>query len=146
MPDVQPNSILNEILIQAYRSLLQYTVESWPWTDADGTAERQAIEEMAREQQAAIAAIAELLDRRQITVDFGTYPDWSELHFVSLDFFLGRLIDDETQLIAALERAQPGLRGDDEGAAAAADLLAGERRHLERLRGMVAGRKVAVSA
>jgi hypothetical protein len=145
MPDVLPNRTLNEILILVYRSLLQYTVESWPWTDADGSDERQAIDEMAREQQAGIAEIAEMLDRRQVTVDFGTYPDWSELHFVSLDFFLGRLIDDESKLIAAIERAQPELQGDAEGAAAAASLLAAEWRHLERLRSMAAARKVSVS-
>ncbi|HTI50478.1 MAG TPA: hypothetical protein VL475_05985 [Planctomycetaceae bacterium] len=145
MPDAQPNRTLNEILIQAYRSLLQYTIESWPWTDADGSAEQQAIDEMASEQKAAVAEIAELLDRRQITVDFGTYPDWSELHFVSLDYFLKKLIDDESQLIAAIEREQPGLRGDAEASAVIANLLAGERRRLERLRGMAAARKVSVS-
>lgn len=146
MPDPQHNAALNDLLIQVYRSLLQYTVECWPWSDPDAEAEQEVITQMAARQRAVVARIAELLDGRQQTVDFGTYPDWSELHFVSLDYLLGKLIDDEQQLIAAIERAQPGLKPDPQGSALAFDLLHGEQQNLGRLKELSAQRKsVAVA-
>lgn len=145
MPDAQINAALNDILILSYRSLLQYTIECWPWTDPDDSTEQQAIAEMAREQQAVLARIAELLDRRQQPIDFGTYPDWSEMHFVSLDYLLIKLIADEENLIAAIEHAQPTLKADPTASALAFDLLHIERQHLARLRELAVARKAAVS-
>ncbi|MSR58733.1 MAG: hypothetical protein EXS05_13950 [Planctomycetaceae bacterium] len=146
MPDPHHNAALNDLLIQVYRSLLQYTVECWPWSDPDAEAEQEVISQMAAEQREVVANIAALLDHRQQTVDFGTYPDWSELHFVSLDYLLGKLIDDEEQLNAAIERAQPGLKPDPQGSALAFDLLYGEQKHLARLRELSTKRKLVAVA
>ncbi len=145
MPDAQTNAALNDLLILSYRSLLQYTIECWPWTDPDDSAEQQAIAEMAREQQAVVARIADLLDRRQQSIDFGTYPDWSEMHFVSLDYLLIKLIADEENLIAAIEQAQPTLKADPTASALAFDLVHVERQHLTRLRELAASRKAPMA-
>jgi hypothetical protein len=142
MPDSATDIALNDLLIQAYRSLLQYTVECWPWTDPDDDAIRKAIAVMARDQQNAVSLIADLLDRRGHTVDLGTYPDLSELHFVSLDYLFSKLIADEEQLIAAIERAEPSLKSDPAASDLAFDLVRIERQHLSRLREMASSRKV----
>ena len=137
---------LNELLITAYRSLLQYTMECWPWSDVDDASVRQAVAEMAAEQRGVVAQMAEWLDRRQQPVDFGTFPDWSALHFVSLDFLLAKLIADESSLIAAIERAEPLLKSDPTASAIAVELLHLERKHHSRLRELAASRNAATAS
>src|SRR5262245_44022345 len=95
MPDPQHNERLNALLIRVHRSLLQYAVECWPWTDVDAAAEQATIEGLAREQESYVARMTELLVEREWSVDFGSFPDWSELHYVALDYLLGKLIVDE---------------------------------------------------
>lgn len=145
MSDAQTNAALNDLLILANRSLLQYAMECWPWSDSDNSKEQQAITDMAGEQQAVVARIAELLDHRQQSIDFGTFPDWSELHFVSLDYLLTKLIADEEKLVAAVDQAQPGLKVDPTASALGFDLLHLERQHLSRLRELAASRKAPVA-
>lgn len=140
MPDPSSNSALNDLLILVYRSLLQYTMECWPWSDSGELGEQQAIDSLAAEQQALVARIAELLDQRGVVIDMGTYPDWSELHYVSLDSLLARLIDDEQAMLAAIERLHPALAGDSEGSALAGEIMAAERRHLSKLRDLAGAR------
>ncbi|MFN0051885.1 MAG: hypothetical protein ACKV0T_06820 [Planctomycetales bacterium] len=146
MSDAQKNAILNDLLIQVHRSLLQYTEECWPWTDLDQAAEHRAIQELAHQQRELVGRLARLLDQRQQTVDFGTYPDWSGLHYVSLDFLLARLIDDERQLIAAIERGRSAFENDPPAATLAVELLASQRNTLKRLEELAAARKATVAA
>lgn len=141
MPDETINSALNDLLILSYRSLLQYAMECGAWSDEDSSGEQQAVAAMAVEQQAIVGQIAELLDRRQFSIDFGTFPDWSEMHFVSLDYLLTKLITDEEALVAAIERTQPTLKADSVASALAFELLHVERQHLTRLRELAATRK-----
>jgi len=141
MPDAQQNELLNDLLVDAYGSLLQYAIECWPWTDPEDEAEQQTIAEMAAAQKAVVARISALLESRGYAIELGQYPDWSSLHFVSLDYLLGKLIADEEQLIAAIEQAQPTLKSDPEASAQAFDLLHMEKKHLARLREMAATRK-----
>jgi hypothetical protein len=143
---MSPNAALNDLLIQVYRSLLQYAVECWPWADADEAPARNVVEELAHEQQAQASTIADLLDHRGWPVDFGTYPDWSELHYVSLDYLLMKIVADEEQLLSAIERARPSFDGDNEARTLATQLLEAERRRLARLREIWAARKAVVPA
>lgn len=140
MPDQSSNSALNDLLILVYRSLLQYTMECWPWSDDGETGEQQAIDALAGEQKALVERLAELLDHRGVMVDLGTYPDWSELHYVSLDSLLARLIQDEEAMLAAIERLRPALQTDAEGSALADEIVAAERRHLSKLREIAGAR------
>lgn len=133
MPDQSSNSALNDLLILVYRSLLQYTMECWPWSDVGEAGEQQAIDALADEQKALVEKLAELLDERGVVVDPGTYPDWSELHYVSLDSLLARLIQDEEAMLAAIERLRPALQIDAEGTALADEIVAAERRHLSKI-------------
>src|SRR5690606_15143659 len=114
MTDSQTNATLNDLLILIYRSLLQYAVECWPWSDPADEAEHDVIERLASEQKSGVARLATFLDQRQHPIDFGTYPDWSALHYVSLDSMLGQLIGDEAAIIAGAERALPTLKADPE--------------------------------
>lgn len=145
-PHAQSNALLNDLLVQAYRSLLQYTIECWPWTDPDAVGEQEGVRQMAEAQQAAVQEIANLLDHRHVPIDFGTYPDWSGLHFVSLDFLLSKLIADETNLVGRIEQAQAALSSDAEAQAVVRNLLQTELSTLGKLRELSAARKAAVPA
>lgn len=145
-PHPQSNALLNDLLVQAYRSLLQYTIECWPWTDPDAVGEQETVRQMAEAQQAAVQELASLLDHRHVPIDFGTYPDWSGLHFVSLDYLLSKLIADETNLIARIEQALAALSTDLEAKAALRGLLQTELSNLGKLRELSAARKAAVPA
>lgn len=128
------SDLLNDLLVRIYRGLLQYSVECWPWTDAEESAEKRAVERMAAAQQQHIRHVVDLLTERGVVVDFGNYPDNSELHYVSLDYLLRRLVADEQQIVGALESAQGQFIHDPAGAGLVSELLASEKRHLSELR------------
>jgi hypothetical protein len=146
MLDASTSDILNNILAAVYRSLLQYTIESWPWTDPEDLVEQTAIREMASRQQTLVKRLAELIDARGQVVDFGSYPDWSELHYVSLDYLLGKIIADKQRAIATIVSALERLRVDPEAASLAEETLRVEREQLARIEAMAAARRRAVSA
>ncbi len=151
MTDQTNNALLNRLVPRLYRSLLQYTVECWPWSPSaespDGKSpEQEAIEQMAARQREFVARLVELLSRRGAVVDFDNYPDYSELHYVALDFLLGRLIADEQRLVAELEAARGATHGDPPAATLIVELLAAEKDNLGRLRDLAAKAAAAVPA
>src|SRR5262245_1772053 len=138
MSENKSNALLNDLLVRLFRSLLQYTIDCWPWTDETQSDEKRAIEELTAKQHEQVSRIAELLDRRGQTIDYGTYPDWTELNFVSLDYLLGKLVDDQTKLVAEVKRIRTALAGDPEAAEIAAQVLLSEERHLAKLKELAA--------
>jgi hypothetical protein len=149
MAEQTANEILSHVLRRVHRSLLQYSVECWPWTtlsEAAGSAapEQQAVDQIAARQRTFIGRLVELLTSRGEVVDFGNYPDNSELHYVSLDFLLGKLIADEQHLVGDLEAAQGGLHHDPEAATLVSELLAAEQANIARLRELAAKSPIAV--
>ena len=151
MADSNSSDVLNRVLARLYRSLLQYAVECWPWTSAADTAatdstEQQAIEQMTARQQQFVARLADLVTRRGDVVDFGSFPDNSELHYVSLDYLLGKLIADEQELIVELQAALSVLGHDAEGTALVSELLAVETQNVARLRELSRSASAAIVA
>lgn len=146
MPDAASNSLLNDLLVRLYRSLLQYTIECWPWTDAGQSAEQHAIEELAAKQREQVSRLVDVLDHRGQPIDYGNYPDWSFLHYVSLDYLLGKLIEDQTGLLAEVKRIRAALTADAEAVELASEVVVSEERHLARLKELAVERKQAVPA
>jgi hypothetical protein len=143
MADQTPNDVLNRLLARLYRSLLQYTVECWPWTtsteSADGKSpEEKTVEQMAARQLAFVGRLVNLLQERGEVADFGNYPDNSELHYVSLDYLLGKLIADEQKLVNELEAAREAIHNDPPAAGLVIELLAAEKENVNRLRELAA--------
>jgi hypothetical protein len=142
MADQNHNAVLNRVVSRVYRCLLQYAQECWPWTTATETPgveppEQKAVEQMAARQRDFIARLVDVLTERGEVVDLGSFPDFSEMHYVSLDYLLGKLIADEQRLISELEAAQLALHG-DAALGLVTELLAGEKGNLVRLREMSA--------
>ncbi len=138
------SEILNRLLVRIYRGLLQYSVECWPWTDAGESAEKRAVERMAAAQQAEIARIVDLLNERGVAIDFGNFPDNSELHYVSLDYLVAKLVEDEAAIVAEVEASRSQLAHDPDGSRLAAELLAAEKEYLSQLRDLAKRHPVAV--
>jgi hypothetical protein len=141
MADQNNSDVLNRVLVCVYRGLLQYAVDCWPWTSSsefqqNGSAEQKALEEMAARQRALIARLVDMHSRRGQIVDFGSYPDNSELHYVALDYLLKKLITDEQRLVAELETARAVLEHDREASGLISEMLAAEKEHILRLEQM----------
>jgi hypothetical protein len=135
MNELSPEQRLNQVLIRLYRSLLQYTAECWPWLDAGENGERQTLQQMAADQQAQVGRIVELLLNRGANVEFDNYPtEYTDLHYVALDYLLGQLIADEEELLAEIRDVQGDLATDREAVALLRDIAGLEQEHLQTLR------------
>ncbi|HEY2251322.1 MAG TPA: hypothetical protein VGH74_09690 [Planctomycetaceae bacterium] len=139
MADSNSSDVLNRVLARLNRSLLQYAVDCWPWSSATDTAavetpEQKSVEQMTLRQQQFVARLVDLIMVRDDTVDLGSFPDNSELHYVSLEYLLGKLIKDEQELVAALQSALSALESDVEARTLVAEILAAEHENIERLR------------
>jgi hypothetical protein len=125
---------LNDLLVDLGRSLLQYADESWPWaTTAEATAERE-VRALAARQRENVSQLADLLADRGWPIDFGGYPtDYTDLHFLSLDYLVGELVRHQKQDIATLEQCIVRLEHDPAGRSLTQEVLGSERAHLEML-------------
>ena len=110
MNDASASLLLNELLIQTHRSLLQYAAESWPWTaDADESV-RAEMMSLAKEQEISVREIVDFLRSAHHPIVFGVYPnEYTSLHFVSLGYFLECLKESESVLLGELQSALPDL-------------------------------------
>ena len=109
------NTLINGLLVEVHRSLLQYTAEAAPWSsDADEELLAQVME-FAAKQESSIEAIVNFLQSRKVLIDFGVYPqEYTSLHFVSLEYLLARLKESEQTLLSELKNALGDLVGDEE--------------------------------
>jgi hypothetical protein len=130
---MQQNEVLNQVLVVMGRSLLQYSAAAWPWTASRETASRAAVEALIAEQSGRVRQLADLLDRRGWTIDFGVFPDFTDLHYLSLDFVLPHLVENQRSVVKEIETALPRCVGDPEGTALLLEILSGERSTLARL-------------
>ena len=108
--------------------------------------EQKAIEQMAARQQEFVGRLVELLSRRGAVVDFGNYGDCSELHYVALDYLLGKLVGDEERIVSHLEAARTAIHNDPPAATLIVELLAAEKSNLARLRDLATKAAAAVPA
>lgn len=131
-------SILNDLLVEVHRSLLQYTAEASPWS-ADVDEELQSrVMQLATEQQASVTELVAFLDSRGHDIDAGVYPhEYTSLHFVSLNYLLRRLGESQQALIGELEAAQDALADDETALELVQGILQRERSilsHISELR------------
>ena len=132
---------LNGLLIELGRSLLQYVGESWPWSPGDDDEEKAVIDRLVAEQQESVAHLAALLDERGHLIDPGAYPtDYTSLHYVALDYLLGRLVAQQQELAADLHAALQDAHGDEEAELLLTGVAVQADRHLEELRNLIAAR------
>lgn len=124
---------LNNLLVDLGRSLLQYAVESSPWSRHATLG--NTLVDLAAIQQGHVGRLAELLVSRAWPVEFGGYPtDYTDLHFLSVEYFLPRLAADQAAIVAELDEAVHTCIDDPAAVDLLRDVLTGEQAVLERLR------------
>ncbi len=94
---------------------------------------RAAIDRLIAAQAERVRKLAELLDGRRWTIDFGAFPDFTDLHYLSLTFVLPHLVENERQIVRELELALPACAGDSQATALVAAILAEESQALVEL-------------
>jgi hypothetical protein len=128
MPASEHNRELKRLLVDLGRSLLQYVGECWPWTDSAEEEIHHTIDRLVSRQKREIGRLGVLLSHRERVVDFGTYPtEYTDLHFLSLDYLLGELVAGENDLVRDLERAVDDHADDPEAAELLRSVLQVER-------------------
>jgi hypothetical protein len=118
------NESLNQVLVELNRSLLMYALEAWPWTSSGGDAEHREIQSLAARRREHVASLVEFLVDRESDVDFGVYPvEFTDLHYIALDYLLKLLVDSEQQVTDAVAKANRELSTSDPEAAHLLELI-----------------------
>jgi len=130
---MQHNDVLNGVLILLRRSLLQYAAEAWPWTGSGSGEPQAAIDRLIAAQAERVRKLAELLDSRRWTIDFGAFPDFTDLHYLSLKFVLPHIAENERQIVRELELALSACAGDSQATALVGAILSEESQTLVEL-------------
>lgn len=125
---------LNRLLEIEYRSFAMYLGDASPWfSDADAKAVL-AVKNIAADQQAMSQRIAELILDLGGRIEPGEYPtQFTDTHFLSIEFLLKELVYYQRQDIADIERIVAELVGHREARELAEETLGAERAHLEAL-------------
>lgn len=128
MAEPQHNAELNQLLIELNRSLLQYMADAWPWTGESEKTERDKIDVLVKRQREQISRLTELLAYRGWSIEFGSYPtEYTDLHYVALDYLLSQLIENEQGLISEIEQTRTACAVDLKAASLIDEILAEQR-------------------
>jgi hypothetical protein len=133
--------ILNDVLIALHRSLLQYLDCAWPWSDEHSEVLKNEVTKLAADQEAIAEELTVYLRDREFPVDFGQFPDFSNLNYVSIDFLLKRLSGDQRQVVAICDAAARDLASDPETGSIARKVAAAELERLQRIEQLSGVRK-----
>ncbi len=130
---------LNRLLILEYRSFPMYLTYASPWTHRGDQKAAETLQNIVADQQLMAQRIAELIDRLGGLVETGEYPmEFTDTHFLSLDFLLKELHQRQWHDVAEVERLVARLAGDREARELAEEALGMERAHLEAVEALLA--------
>jgi hypothetical protein len=103
--DAQTYSRLQNIIRREGRSLLQYAVESFPWTNNRADARPAVLQQAAQDEAEAAAELARLLVRHRLTPPWlGAYPmAFTSFNYLALDRLVPLLVQYQLRDIAELE-------------------------------------------
>ncbi len=130
--------ILNRVLRDLSGCFLQYAADIWPWTSvgADGAKLKSVVDECVARQRQSIGLLSEYLAPRQARIEFGQFSaDFTDLHYVSLQFLLKQLIARQTQIVESLNRAVTMLPSGDEAHELLATVRQNEQENWAALKG-----------
>jgi hypothetical protein len=143
--DPHTRAILEDIVRRESRSLLQYVRDSFPWTSADEDGALAKLKQLIDAEGQALAALFRFIVRSGATAPYlGSFPaSFTTSNFVSLDFLLPRLAQDQRQKITALEHDLASMR-DPAARGQVQKLLDVKRQHLRILDDLAAAHRSPV--
>lgn len=124
------NTLLNDVLIDMARSLLQYVSESFPWTSTTKQDVGEQVNVIAARQRQDVTEIVELLTDREHFVDFGAFPtEYTDLQFLALDKLFQDLTTGQAAICDLITVAASELSdlGDKEAAALLTSIAAHQK-------------------
>lgn len=124
---------LNQLLTVVERSLPMYLSYARPYTPSPTDPALEALDRIVTQQKELAERIGQaVLDLGPI--ELGDYPiEFYDLHDLSIDFLLGKLVQYQQQAIEKIERIVSQLHHDRASAALAEEALGQARGHLEIL-------------
>ncbi len=134
MIDTPTYNRLQDIIRREGRSLLQYAVESFPWSSTDGDPRTAELRQLARDEAGATAGLAQLLVRHRLSPPYlGAYPmGFTSYNYLALDRLILLLAEYERRGLPALQADLAALE-DPEVRDAVRHLLEVKRTNLKRL-------------
>ncbi|MCC7424940.1 MAG: hypothetical protein IT428_32110 [Planctomycetaceae bacterium] len=140
MIEANETAVLEQLLIDVARSLLQYVGECWAWssTDARSSESTQSkIEALVKLQGRGVERLANLLATRVERVDFGAYPtEYTDLHYCALDYLLLQLQSNTSELIRSIESAINAYKSDSAATPVLESVAADHRKILDELKNL----------
>jgi hypothetical protein len=125
---------LNRLLTILYRSLPIYLTYAHPWTHRGEEKALVTLRHIADEQQQMAARIAQHILDHHGPVEPGEYPiDFLDMHDLSLDFLITRLVQCQKNDVAAIDGCLLELRADRQASTLAEEALGAARAQLEKL-------------
>ncbi|HVX13951.1 MAG TPA: hypothetical protein VHC22_22395 [Pirellulales bacterium] len=130
--------LLNEVFQVEYRSFPSYLTDACPWTHEGDERAAQTLGNIAADQKGMAQRVVEFILDVGGRVEPGEFPmEFTDTHFLSLDFLLKELLRYQRQDVATLERIVMQL-GDARAARELAEETLGmERAHLEAIEALV---------
>jgi bacterioferritin (cytochrome b1) len=129
---------LNQLLAIEHRSFPMYLTDASPWTHEGDERATEALKNIVLDQRASAQQIVEAILQLGGRFELGEYPmEYTDTHFLSLDFLLKELLRYQRRDIAAIERIIGALSGHHQARELAEETLGSERAHLEALEGLV---------
>lgn len=126
--------LLNELLVLHHRSLPMYLTVASPWSHRGDEKATETVQDVIADQKAISQRIADEIQLRGGTVEPGVYPtDFTDLHFLSLDYLLCQLVAAQKNDVAAIEQCVERLAHDPPARAMAQESLGTARGHLQSL-------------
>ncbi len=135
---------LNHLFITLYRSLPMYLTYAVPWTHHGDERIVETLRHIVADQKAVCARIAQYLHDQQAPLNTGDYSmGFTDLHDLSLDYLVSRLIRCQQQDIAAIASSVQDLSSVPAARTLAEEALGAARAHLESLEELAAAAKPA---
>jgi hypothetical protein len=105
------NEQLAELCAVLGASLLQYLHQAGAWTDAAHAEAAEILDRLATSQQQSFLETAELLAQRHgLPASLAYRSEFASLHYLALDYLIGRLIADQIGVVAATDDALQACR------------------------------------
>lgn len=129
---------LNRLLEIEYRSFPTYLADASPWTSQHDDKAVEALKNIVADQRVISQRIGELILDLGGRIEPGEYPlQFTDTHFLSLDYLLKELQYYQRQDIADIERIVARLVGEREAKELAEEALGAERAHLEAIEALL---------
>ena len=138
-PTTQPQrpEFMHALVRKEARCLLQYIGESFPWAGHDRQKALHSILDIAKHEAHQIERLIRwCLKAKFGNPSLGPYPQsFMGINFMSLEFLLPLLVDDQKKRIADLEWSMLSAPSEFQGPLR--DLIAAKIKHLEKMRGLI---------